>query len=90
MSWSEDLLELFNDPILADVKPFPQKITSDDRLVEDFVQVCDWVMENGFEPREEGADFTERKFYRRLLSIRNDEEKSAFLKAHDTANLLND
>lgn len=88
MSWSEDLLELFNDPILADVKPFPQKITSDDRLVEDFVQVCDWVLANGFEPKEEGTDFIERKLYRRLLSIRSDEEKRAFLTAHDTANLL--
>ncbi len=88
MNWNEDLIELFNDPILADVKPYAERITSDDRLVESFVEVCEWVLSNGYEPREEGADFMERKYYRRLLSIRNDEEQSAFLKNHDTANLL--
>jgi hypothetical protein len=88
MSWSEDLIELFNDPILADVKPFPKRITSDDRLVESFIEICDWVLANGFEPREEGSDFIERKLFRRLLSIRTDEERSAFLKEYDTLNLL--
>jgi len=88
MSWSEDLLELFNDPILAEVKPFTERVTSDDRLVESFEEICNWVLSNGFEPREEGTDFSERKLYRRLLSIRTDEERSAFLKTYDTANIL--
>lgn len=90
MSWSEDLLELFNDPILAEVKPFTERVTSDDRLVESFEEICNWVLSNGFEPREEGTDFSERRLYRRLLSIRTDEERSAFLKTYDTANLLTD
>lgn len=90
MSWSEDLIELFNDPILSDVRPFAKKITSDDLLVEHFLEICEWVLVNGCEPKEEGADFSERKLYRRLLSIRSDEDKSAFLKDFDTANLLND
>lgn len=90
MSWSEDLLELFNDPILAEVKPFTERVTSDDRLVESFVEICDWVSANGCEPKEEGTDFSERKLYRRLLSIRTDEERCAFLKTYDTANLLTD
>lgn len=90
MSWSEDLIELFNDPILAEVKPFAPRITSDDRLVESFLEIGEWVTANGFEPKEEGADFNERKLYKRLLSIRVDEEKCAFLKSYDTAQLLND
>lgn len=90
MSWSEDLLELFNDPILAEVKPFTERVTSDDRLVESFEEICNWVLSNGFEPREEGTDFSERRLYRRLLSIRTDEERSAFLKTYDTANLFTD
>ena len=90
MSWSEDLLEIFNSPILAEVKPFAERVTSDDRLVESFVEVCDWVLASGREPKEEGADFNERKLFRRLLSIRSDDEKVAFLKAHDIANILND
>jgi hypothetical protein len=88
MSWSEDLIELFNDPILSDVRPFAQRITSDDRLVESFLEIRDWVLANGCEPKEEGADFSERKLYRRLLSIRSDEERSAFLKDFDNLNLL--
>jgi hypothetical protein len=88
MSWSEDLIELFNDPILSDVRPFAQRITSDDRLVESFLEIRDWVLANGCEPQEEGADFSERKLHKRLLSIRSDEEKCAFLKDYDTANLL--
>jgi hypothetical protein len=88
MSWTEDLIELFNDPILAEVRPFPIRITNDDRLVESYLEVCEWVLAKGFEPKEEGSDFTERKLFRRLLSIRMDEERSAFLKEYDTANLL--
>jgi hypothetical protein len=88
MSWTEDLIELFNDPILADVRPFTPRITSDDRLVESFLEICDWVLANGSEPKEEGADFNERKLHKRLLSIRSDEEKAAFLIEYDTANLL--
>ena len=90
MNWSEDLIELFNDPILTDVKPFEQRITSDDRLVESFLEIRDWVLTYGCEPNEEGTDFSERKLYKRLSGIRSDEEKSAFLKDYDTANLLND
>jgi hypothetical protein len=89
MSWSEDLIELFNDPLLLDVRPFTQRITNDDRLVESFLEIRDWFLANGFEPKEEGSDFNERKLYRRLISIRSDEEKSAFLKDYDTAHILN-
>lgn len=88
MNWTDDLIELFNDPILADVRPFAPRITSDDRLVESFLEICTWVLSNGCEPKEEGVDFTERKLYRRLLSMRGDEEQCAFLKEYDTANLL--
>lgn len=88
MSWAEDLIELFNDPILSDVRPFAPRITSDDRLVESFLEIRDWVSKTGVEPKEEGSDFNERKLYRRLISIRSDEEKSAFLKDYDTVHLL--
>jgi hypothetical protein len=90
MSWTEDIIELFNDPILANVRPFTPRITSDDRLVESFIEINDWFLANGFEPKEEGSDFIERKLFRRLVSIRTDEERSAFLKEYDTANLLID
>lgn len=90
MNWSEDLVSLFDDPLLANVRPFPPRITSDDRLVESFLEVVEWVKVNEKSPQEENVDFTERKLHRRLLSIKADEDKKAFLQVYDTLNLLND
>ena len=32
MDWPEELLEIFDDPLLADVRPKPKAPTPDDRL----------------------------------------------------------
>lgn len=88
MNWSQTLIELFNDPILAEVKPFAPKITSDDRLVEKFIEINEWVLANGGNPQEDSSDFNERKFFRRLMSFRSDEEKREFLLPYDTLKLL--
>ena len=90
MSWSQDLLAMFDDPLLADVRPFPPRITSDDRLVESFLETIEWVRINKKTPEEKSVDFTERKLHRRLLSIKADDDKKAFLQVYDTMNLLND
>ena len=88
MNWTEELIALFDDPLLANVKPFAPRITSDDRLVEKFLEICEWTSVNGFEPKEEGLDFRERQLYRRLLSIRTDEENREYLLPYDTFKLL--
>lgn len=89
MNWTEELIALFDDPLLADVKPHTTKITSDDRFIESFLEINDWVTEHGKAPQEESPDFNERRLYRRLLSIRDDEENRELLKEYDTLNLLN-
>lgn len=34
MDWPEELLEIFDDPLLADVRPKPKAPTPDDRLAQ--------------------------------------------------------
>jgi len=88
MNWEEELIALFDDPLLADVRPLPPRITSDDRLTASFLEITAWVAENGRELMDDSGDFKERILYRRLKSIREDEEKRSYLQHLDSQNLL--
>ncbi|HBL33125.1 MAG TPA: hypothetical protein DDZ96_04810 [Porphyromonadaceae bacterium] len=89
MNWEKELITLFDDPLLENVRPLPPKITSDDRLVESFLEITQWVELSGTEPTDNSEDFKERILYRRLRSIRNDKDKKAYLMSFDTLHLLN-
>lgn len=88
MNWEERLIELFDDPLLANVYPLPPQITSDDRLSESFLKIIEWVEVNGKEPLEDSEEFNGRRLYRRLRNIRSDDEKRNYLKPLDKYNLL--
>ena len=88
MNWENNLIELFDDPLLANIYPLPPRITSDDRLSQSFLKIIDWMVENGREPNENPEDFKERILFRRLENIRSDEEKRLYLKPLDSYNLL--
>ncbi|MDO5663998.1 MAG: hypothetical protein Q4G63_01920 [Bacteroidia bacterium] len=88
MDWEKELLALFDDPLLADVRPLPPKITQDDRLTQSFLEIMDWIGVNNREPSEDGKDFKEKSLYRRLQNIRTDVDKTAYLKEFDHLNLL--
>ena len=88
MDWNKELLSLFDDPLLEGVRPLPPAVTSDDRLTESFEEINAWYKEYGSEPEKHSTDFKERLMYRRLKSLREDEEKRAYLKEHDIYNLL--
>jgi hypothetical protein len=88
MNWEKELIELFNDPLLSDVYPLPPKITSDDRLVESFIQINQWVEVEKRMPTENNDNFNERILFRRLKNLRNDEEKKCYLKDFDIYSLL--
>lgn len=64
MEWPQELLELFEDPILAGVKPAPAPITADDRTQKKIQQVKDWIAANGREPQFGSKNITEK-----LLSV---------------------
>ena len=54
MDVRKELLELFNDPLLTDVRPKPIAPTADDRLQQKLAEVSDWIAKNGREPRRDG------------------------------------
>ena len=39
MDWPEELLEIFDDPLLADVRPKPKAPTPDDRLAQKLLEI---------------------------------------------------
>ena len=88
MNWEIELINLFEDPLLADVRPLPPLVTSDDRLSESFIEIVDWIAESGREPLNESEDFNERSLFRRLDNLRSDYEKRLYLKPLDSYDLL--
>lgn len=64
MEWPQELLDLFEDPILAGVKPAPAPITADDRTQKKIQQVKDWIATNGREPQ-----FGSKKITEKLMSV---------------------
>ena len=55
MDWPEELLEIFDDPLLADVRPKPKAPTPDDRLAQKLLEINKWVTEHGCEPTADGG-----------------------------------
>ena len=84
MEWPEDLLELFDDPILADVKPRAARLTANDRLVKALQEVTVWVKQNGRLPENTG-EFSEKKTRRSLDALRKEADA---LEAYDELHIL--
>ena len=55
MDWPKELLEIFDDPLLADVRPKPKAPTPDDRLAQKLLEINKWVAEHGSEPSMAGS-----------------------------------
>ena len=55
MDWPEELLEIFEDPLLGDVRQKPKAPTPDDRLAQKLLEVNKWVAEHGSEPTADGG-----------------------------------
>lgn len=87
MEYPEELDELFNDPILADVKPAPRSLTADDRLAEKLLCINEYIKRTGHQPLMNG-DFEEKKLCRSLEAILNHSSVSS-LKVYDEFDLLN-
>lgn len=54
MEWPKELLELFDDPLLDNVRPKVVAPTANDRIQQKLAEVKDWIANNGREPREDG------------------------------------
>lgn len=55
MDWPEELLEIFDDPLLADVRPKQKELTPDDRMAQKLLNINKWVAEHGSEPTADGG-----------------------------------
>ena len=85
MEWPQELTELFDDPILAEVRPKPAPLTANDRRVKRLQEITAWTEQNGRKPRKDGA-LGEKLLWKSLETLRA--ECMDELKPYDTLNLL--
>lgn len=85
MDWPKELLEIFEDPLLADVRPKPKAPTSDDRMAQKLIEVNKWVAEHGSEPTMAGG-LKEKLLAVSLKALR--EKANDSLRLYDEYHLL--
>lgn len=86
MEWPQELLDLFEDPILDGVRPKTVPLTPDDRRVKALIEINAWIDEHyGKEPRSNG-ELKEKMMARSLQALRRDANEG--LKAYDRLNLF--
>lgn len=54
MEWPKELLEIFEDPLLDDVRPKVQAPTANDRMTQKLLELQEWIRQNGREPQQNG------------------------------------
>lgn len=69
MEWTKELKELFDDPLLADVRPMVVAPTFSDRKDKQVAELEAWIAEHGREPQRNG-DLTEKRMWARLTALR--------------------
>ncbi len=84
------LSEIFdNDPFgLLEIKVKPIARTSDDRLVNSFEEINEFIDKHHHEPKRSLIDIQEGQLHSRLKGIREDTQKIEILKTYDRHNLL--
>ena len=85
-----DILANDNNGLLANIIARPT-LSIDDNLVSQFQEINEFVKQHGHSPSEQNPKsngFEEKKLARRLASLKQDNEKVAFLKSYDSYGLL--
>lgn len=73
MEWPQELLELFDDPLLDGVRPKEARLTANDRRVKTLLEITEWCeAHGGSPPSRSGADLKEKQFARNLVALRCD------------------
>ena len=85
MEWPQQLIELFDDPLLEGVRPKAQPLTADDRRVKKLLEISEWVETNGRMPSDNGS-LTDKLLRRALDALRA--ENLQALKSYDTLDLV--
>lgn len=86
MEWPKELLELFEDPVLNDVRPKGESPTMNDRILCKLLEVTDWTETNGREPLQDGESLKEKLLAASLKALR--EHPRDALKVYDRLKLL--
>ena len=87
MEWPQELLEIFEDPILSGVKPKPKPLTPDDRRLMRLEEIATWVEQNGRLPQSEGVPLKEKLLATALSALKKDSSVE-YLKNYDRLNML--
>lgn len=86
MEWPQELLNLFDDPILDGVRTKAAPITPDDRRVKALLEVTDWVEANQGRIPQDTGDLKEKIMARSLAVLIRDVNEG--LRVYDRLNLL--
>lgn len=85
INWEKELERIFEDPLLADVKPPRKRITSCDRLIAGFQEITDFYDIHGRLPEDKPE---ESKLYHRWQGILKNEKKIERCRPYDEYGLL--
>lgn len=69
MEWPKELIELFEDPLLDDVRPKVAAPTFNDRKDKQVAELEAWIAAHGREPQRNG-DLTEKRMWARLTALK--------------------
>lgn len=89
INWDEELEQIFEDPLFADVTAPRKKVTSSDRLIAGFQNILEFVETNNRLPQN-CDNREERTLYNQLKGILKDPKKVEKCKPYDTANILSE
>ena len=70
MEWPEELLEIFDDPLLDGVRPKTTAPTADDRMNQKLAEVKAWIESHGREPEKDG-DLKEKLMWASMTALKN-------------------
>ena len=68
MEWPNELLEVFQDPLLDDVRSKVSAPNTSDRIAKAQSELDAWIKQHGREPRRDG-DLKEKMMWARLIGI---------------------
>ena len=89
MEWPKDLVQIFADPLFANVHPRAPRPTEDDVLRIGFIELCKWSAEHGERaPRMDKRNRAEWLLARRLQGIIEDDHRRELLRTEDKYGLL--
>lgn len=69
MEWPQELLDIFEDPLLSSVRPKVSAPTADDRLRKKYEEVKAWITTHNREPERSG-DLKEKMMFAAMSALR--------------------